>query len=78
MSESEATDSTVVNYREGDTPVPLPGLAIIGVKLLGLYALIQSVPQLVYLPILIWQGVLGPGSDWVRWVARLAVSSRSC
>jgi hypothetical protein len=66
MAEGEVTGATVVSYREGDTPVPLPGLAIVGVKLLGLYAIIQALPQLTLLPLLIWDGVTPWSTAWVR------------
>jgi hypothetical protein len=66
MAEAEVTSATVMSYREGDTPVPLPGLAIVGVKLLGLYAIIQGLPQLTLLPLLIWDGVTRWSTAWVR------------
>jgi hypothetical protein len=48
-----------VSYRVGDTPVPLPGLAVVGVKLLGLYALIHAIPQVFSFPL-----YLGPSALW--------------
>ena len=55
MPEHEASVEAV-SYRVGDTPVPLPGLAVVGVKLLGLYALLHAIPQLVSLPVYFWVG----------------------
>lgn len=58
MTEGEPSGGAV-SYREGDTPVALPGLAVVGVKLLGLYALMWAVPQLMYLPMYL----LNPGQS---------------
>jgi hypothetical protein len=65
MAESETT-ATVVRYREGDTPVTLPGLAVVGVKLLGVYMMLQALPQLTYLPTLLWEARGGGTEGWVR------------
>jgi hypothetical protein len=52
MIEGQSSVPTAtVSYRLGDTPVALPGLALVGVKLIGLYALVVAVPQLLYLPL---------------------------
>jgi hypothetical protein len=58
MPEPEASVEAV-SYRVGDTPVPLPGLAVVGVKLLGLYALIHAIPQVFSLPLYLW-----PAASW--------------
>lgn len=65
MADSEAT-ATVVRYREGDTPVTLPGLAVVGVKLLGVYTLLQALPNLTYLPSLLWEARGGGQWEWAR------------
>jgi hypothetical protein len=41
---------SAVSYRQGDTPIALPGLAVVGVKLIGLYTLAIALPQLMYFP----------------------------
>jgi hypothetical protein len=58
MPEPEASVEAV-SYRVGDTPVPLPALAVVGVKLLGLYALIHAIPQVFSLPLYLW-----PSASW--------------
>jgi hypothetical protein len=65
MAESEAT-ATIVRYRDGDTPLTLPGLAVVGVKLLGIYMLLQALPQLRYLPSLLWEARGGGEWEWAR------------
>jgi hypothetical protein len=49
MAEDEAS-ARAVNYRQGDTPVTLPGLVIVGVKLIGLYLVVRTISQAIAMP----------------------------
>jgi hypothetical protein len=53
MTEGESPVASV-RYREGDTPIALPGLAVVAVKLMGLYSIIVGVPQLVFAPMFLF------------------------
>src|SRR5678809_166977 len=49
MTEGESS-AGAVSYREGDTPVTLPGLSVVGVKLIGLYLVVRTISQSVAMP----------------------------
>lgn len=49
MPEKEGVTQPV-SYRQGNTPLALPGLALVGVKLLGIDAILHSLPELFSFP----------------------------
>jgi hypothetical protein len=51
-----------VSYREGDTPLTLPGLALVGVKLIGLYLIVRVISAAAGV-VLFLRG-RGPASLW--------------
>ncbi|MGB7157762.1 MAG: hypothetical protein WBD40_06830 [Tepidisphaeraceae bacterium] len=50
MTERGVPDEAV-SYREGDTPLTLPGLALVGVKLIGLYLIVRVISAVVTMPL---------------------------
>ncbi len=54
MAENDAP--AAVEYQTGPVEVTLPGVAVVGVKLLGLYALLLATTYLVYIPALFISG----------------------
>ncbi len=80
MAESESP--AAVQYQTGPVEVTLPGLAVVGVKLLGLYSFLLAVPHVTLLPSVFMMTRAATTEIWLSYAlpaaCYVAVVSRCC